>query len=275
MTTRTSLLGCSTITFRMLDRATALDWIAAEGFRTIDLGVIANFCPHADPVNMSDDDQRRLAAEIAARGLRVSTCNAWSLTALNRPEGPETEIAWLRASLRLAAALGCYALSMQPGRKAEPADWSAQARFVANIVDELGAYARDLGVQLAVEAPHKGTLAETFEQALAFLELVKPDLIGVALDTSHIRNGGATLPHAVKTYGERVRHVHLRDFKDGNILTTPGDGDIDFGEFFRLMQQRGYLGDFNLELEYRGTTAEQNRVELQRAAAHLRPLIRE
>ena len=103
MTTNTSLPGCSTLTFRMLDRATALDWIAAEGFKTIDLGVIANFCPHADPVNMTADDHRRLADEIAEHGLRVSTCNAWSLTALNRPEGPGTEITWLRASLRLAA----------------------------------------------------------------------------------------------------------------------------------------------------------------------------
>lgn len=270
----TNQLGCSTITFRMLDRARALDWIAAEGFQTIDLGAIANFCPHADPVGMDADDHRRLADEIAARGLRVSTINAWSLTALNRPEGPETELAWLRASLRLAAALGCSALSMQPGRKADEAQWLEQARCVVDLINELGAYARDLGVQLTVEAPHKGTLAETFDQALQFLELVNADVVAVALDTSHIRNGGVTLPHAIATYGERVKHVHLRDFKDGNILTTPGDGDIDFGEFFRLMRQRGYTGDFNLELEYRDATAEHNRTQLQRAAAHLRPLLK-
>ncbi|MEP7200060.1 MAG: sugar phosphate isomerase/epimerase, partial [Chloroflexota bacterium] len=107
-----------------------------------------------------------------------------------------------------------------------------------------------------------------------FLDRVNPDLIGVALDTSHIRNGGATLAHALDAYGARVRHVHLRDFKDGNILTTPGDGDVDFGAFFNAMKRRGYVGDFNLELEYRGTTAEQNRAELQRAAAHLRHLLK-
>ena len=267
-------LGCSTITFRMLDLPTALDWIAAEGFQAIDLGVIAKFCPHVNPLDMDAGDHRRLADEIAAHGLRVSTCNAWSLTALNGPEGPETELGWLRASLRLAAALGCYALSMQPGRKADEAQWLEQARAVAGIIAGLGAYARDAGVQLAVEAPHKGTLAETFDQALAFLEMLNTDLVGVALDTSHIRNGGATLPQAVSVYGERVKHVHLRDFKDGSISVTPGDGDIDFGEFFRLMQQRGYTGDFNLELEYRDATAEHNRTQLQRAATHLRPLLK-
>ena len=268
----TNQLGCSTLTFRMLDRATALDWIAADGFKTIDLGVIAKFCPHVDPTKTTRDDHKRIADEIGERGLRVSSCNAWSLTALNRPEGPDEELAWLRASLQLAAALGCYAVSMQPGRKAET-EWLAQARFVANHTNELGKFARDLGIRLAVEAPHKGTLAETFTQALEFLDMVDPDLVGVALDTSHIHNGGSTLAKAVAAYGDRVCHVHVRDFKDGSILTTPGDGECDFGGFFKAMRARGYTGDFNLELEYRDSTAGYNREQLQRAAEHLRPLL--
>ncbi|MBI4790982.1 MAG: sugar phosphate isomerase/epimerase [Chloroflexi bacterium] len=266
-------LGCSTLTFRMLDRAAALDEIAAAGFKTIDLGVIANFCPHANPLEMTSDDHRRLADEIAARGLTVSTLNAWSLTALNRPEGPDTEMAWLRASLRLAAALGCYGISMQPGRRAAAADWGEQARFVARLVNELGAYARDAGTSLTVEAPHMGTLAETFTQALDFLDLINPDLVGVALDTSHIHNGGSTLAEALAAYGDRVRHVHLRDYKAGNIMVTPGAGEIDFGGFLVAMRARGFRGDFNLELEYRDATADHNRAELRRAAEHLRPLL--
>ncbi|MCL5951389.1 MAG: sugar phosphate isomerase/epimerase [Chloroflexi bacterium] len=265
-------LGCSTLTFRMLDRAAALDQIAAAGFKTIDLGVIAKFCPHANPLEMTRGEHRRLADEIAAHGLTVSTLNAWSLTALNRPEGPDEEMAWLRASLRLAAALGCSAISMQPGRRAD-ANWSEQARLVARLVNELGAYARDVGTALTAEAPHKGTLAETFAQALDFLDLVDPDLVGVTLDTSHIHNGGSTLAAALDAYGDRVRHVHVRDFKDGSIMTTPGDGECDFAGFFQAMEARGFTGDYNLELEYRDSTAEFNRKELERAAAHLRPLL--
>jgi len=265
-------LGCSTITFRMLDLATALDWIAADGFKTIDLGVIARFCPHVDPTKTTRDDHKRIADQIGARGLRVSSINAWSLTALNRPEGPDEELAWLRASIKLASALGGYAISVQPGRKAET-EWNAQAKFVAHHINELGKFARDLGIRLAVEAPHKGTLAETFSQALEFLEMIDPDLVGVALDTSHIHNGGSNLLKAVEVYGDRVCHVHVRDFKDGNILTTPGDGECDFAGFFKAIKARGYHGDFNLELEYRDSTAAYNRDQLQRAADHLCPRI--
>ena len=266
-------LGCSTITFRMLDLPSALDAITAEGFATIDLGLIAKFCPHVDPVGLSTDDHRRIADLIAARGLRVSTCNAWSLTALNCPEGPEVEYEYVKAALRLAAALGCYALSMQPGRKADEPVWPEQARFVTGLINELGAYARDLGVRLLVECPHMGTLAPTFDQALRFLELINPQLAGVALDTSHILNGGATMERALNAYGERVQHVHLRDWRAGSIQVVPGEGDIDFGAFFNELMQRGYQGDFNLELELPNTDVQQYRAAAHRAAAHLRSLL--
>src|SRR5204863_7946517 len=131
---------------------------------------------------------------------------------LNRAEGPEVEYNYIKASLRLASALGCYALSMQPGRKADEAQWPEQARFVTSLINELGAYARDLGVRLLVECPHMGTLAPTFDQALRFLEWIDPARVGVALDTSHILNGGATMERALSAYGERVQHVHLRDW---------------------------------------------------------------
>ena len=90
----------------MADRAQALAWIAAQGFRKIDLGVVTRFCPHANPENASNDDFKRLADEIAGYGLSTSTCSAWSLRSLNGPDGPKTELTYLKASLRMAAALG-------------------------------------------------------------------------------------------------------------------------------------------------------------------------
>lgn len=271
-----SQLGCSTLTFRSLDLDTALDWIAAEGFKAIDLALIAKFAPHANPVSATEEERAKIKDQIGARALHVSACNAWSLTAINGPDGPTVELEYLRASLRMASALGAYAVSMQPGRKLEGADWLDHARIVSTNAHELGKMANDLGVRLTVETPHKGSLTETFDQSLQFLDMVNPDLVGVTLDTSHIHNGGSTLAAALATpaYADRIAHVHLRDYKDGSILVTPGDGEIDFGGFFQAMAARGYRGDLNLELEYpRDKPMEYNRSELQRAAQYLRPLL--
>ncbi|HQV26730.1 MAG TPA: sugar phosphate isomerase/epimerase [Thermoflexales bacterium] len=265
-------LAVSTITFRALDLASALDWIAAEGYTTVDLALIPRFCPHADPVALDDAGRQRLRGLFDARGLRAATMNTWSLTALNGPAGPAVELAWLRASLKLAVALGCRAISAQPGRKAEPEAWLSQARLVTGHLDQIGREAADLGVQLLVEAPHMGTLAQTFDQALDFLDLLGTH-VGVTLDSSHIRNGGATLARALGEYAGRVKHTHLRDYGDGSINVTPGDGDIDYGAFFVGLRRHAYRGDFALELEYPNATMEDCRAELRRAAAHLRPLM--
>lgn len=265
--THSDRLGCSTITFRMLDLGEALERIAATGLRAIDLGAVTRFCPHADPLAATDDDLVRLADEIASSGLRVSSVNAWSLTHLNDTDS--VELPYLRAALKLTRAVGAPVMTVQPGRAVSDDHWEEDARTVAARLDGLGAEARELGLTLAVEAPHKGTLAERFDHACEIIELVDEELVGVALDTSHILNAGATIEDALDRYGSRVRHVHLRDYRDGNILLTPGDGEIDFGAVFVGLARLGYAGAYSFELEGRDATADEMESELRRAIDHV------
>lgn len=260
-------LGCSTITFRMLDLGGALARIAGAGLRSVDLGLVERFCPHADPLTASADDIDRLVAELDAAGVRVASINAWSLTHLNDPDG--VELPYLRASLRLAAAVGAPVVTVQPGRAADREHWAAASAMVAAELETLGAEARDLGVVLAVEAPHKGTLAQEFDDVRVLVDLLDEELVGIALDTSHVLNSGATIAEALDCYGPRVRHVHLRDYGDGSILVTPGDGEIDFRAVVDGLERVGYDGAYSLELEGRDATADEMDRELRRAIAHL------
>lgn len=263
----TDRLGCSTITFRMLDLEGALGRIAAADLRAVDLGVIARFCPHADPVAATDADAHRLRDQVEAAGLRVASVNAWSLTHLNDPDS--VELPYLRATLRLAVGVGAPVVSVQPGRAVDREDWADAARQVASQLELLGAEARDLGVALAVEAPHKGTLAQEFGDVRALVDLLDEELVGIALDTSHVLNAGATIAEALDCYGPRVRHVHLRDYLDGSILVTPGDGEIDFAAVADGLERLGYEGSYSLELEARDATADDMDRELRRALDHL------
>jgi sugar phosphate isomerase/epimerase len=263
-------IGCSTITFRMLPLEGALGQIAQRGLSTIDLGVISRFCPHIDPLTISDLELDQLAQKLQGLGLRVSSLNAWSLTHLNDADGLETELPFLRASIRAASRLGARVLSVQPGRKVAEEYWAEAADQVAQVLQALGQEAQELGLQLAIEAPHKGTLAERFEDACRMIEMLDPSLLGVVLDSSHVLNAGATIELALKRYGPRVCHVHLRDFRQGSILVTPGDGEVDFHELFTGLARLGYLGEFNLELEYQGYSAQQVATELSRALDYLR-----
>jgi sugar phosphate isomerase/epimerase len=92
--------------------------------------------------------------------------------------------------------------------------------------------------------------------------------VGVALDTSHVLNGGGTIEQALARYGPRVRHVHLRDYRDGSVFVTPGDGIIDFAEVFAGLAALGYRGGFSAELEYEEESAEISEREAVRALAY-------
>lgn len=262
-------LGCSTITFRMLDLPTALDRIAKSGVRTIDLAAIATFCPHVDPLSISDAELGRVGDLLERHGLRVASMNAWSLTHLNDEGGLER--GYVEAALRLAPAVRAPVVTVQPGRTVEDGEWRASASVVAAELEELGAIARELGVELAIEAPHKGTLADDFGRACALIEMLDPELVHVCLDSSHVLNGGGTIADALERYGERIRHVHLRDYRDGSILVTPGDGVIDFGALVAGLEGLGYGGAYVIELELPQPTDELMARALERAIEHLVP----
>ena len=260
-------IGCSTLTFHMLSLDEALERIAALGFSAIDLAMIAEFCPHADP-HTDRVGRARLARAIAAAGLCVTSINAWSLEFVNDPGGAEQE--HIRGALRVAEAVGAPVVTMQPGSPIPPDDWSETAPVVADQLNALGAEAKAAGIALAVEAPHRGTFAEEFESACRLVDLLDPDAVGVALDTSHVLNGGGTIEQALARYGPRVRHVHLRDYRDGSIFITPGDGVIDFAEVIGGLAALGYRGGFSAELEYEEESADVSEREAVRALAYFR-----
>ena len=260
-------IGCSTLTFHMLSLDEALERIAALGFSAIDLAMIAEFCPHADP-HADRAGRARVARAIAAAGLRVTSINAWSLEFVN--DASDAERDHIRGALRIAEAVGAPVVTMQPGGPVPPDDRAETAPVVAEQLNALGAEAQAAGIALAVEAPHMGTFAEEFEAACGLVDLLDPDTLGVALDTSHVLNGGGTIDQALARYGPRVLHVHLRDYRDGSIFVTPGDGVIDFAEVIGGLAALGYRGGFSAELEYEEESADVSEREAVRALAYFR-----
>ena len=64
--------------------------------------------------------------------------------------------------------------------------------------------------------------------------------------------------------------MHLRDYREGRYLMTPGDGDIDFRALFRRLDALGFDGACTLALEYPGQSVDHHDAEYRRALAHVR-----
>ena len=104
-------------------------------------------------------------------------------------------------------------------------------RALAELLERLAAEAADLG-HLAAFHPHGGTHVETPDEVARLVELTDPRL-ALCLDVGHYTVGGGDPAEAVRTYGGRLRHVHLKDV-DRDVLAglRAGTGG-DFGQAIR------------------------------------------
>jgi inosose dehydratase len=96
--------------------------------------------------------------------------------------------------------------------------------------------------RLLVYHPHTGTFVETPAEVEWLMQSADPDLVGLCLDVGHYIVGGGDPVEAIRRYGPRVRHVHMKDV-DAAVLARLRAAEIaDFLEALRarIFTELGY-----------------------------------
>ncbi|MFE1139848.1 sugar phosphate isomerase/epimerase family protein [Streptomyces rochei] len=221
-------------------------------------------------------------------GLTVTTlCRGGFLTATD-PDARARALADNRRAVDEAATLGTDTLvlvsgGLPPGDK----DLRAARERIADALAELGPYAEEHGVRLAIEPLHPmyasdRCVVSTLTQALDLAERFPAHQVGVTVDTYHIWwDDRAPEQIARAGSGGRIHTFQLADW------TTPlpegvlngrgqiGDGAIDMREWQGYVEAAGYTGAIEVELFNEGLWARDGREVLaetaQRFAAHVAP----
>lgn len=133
-------------------------------------------------------------------------------------------------------------------------------------LEELGRLAEDKGMHL-VYHHHMGTGVQTTSEIARLMESTDPQLVYLLFDTGHLVFSGENPEDILKKYGERVKHVHLKDIREdvlsrvknedlsflqavkNGVMTVPGDGMIDFAPLFAILDHQGYEGWLLVEAE--------------------------
>jgi len=84
--------------------------------------------------------------------------------------------------------------------------WDGAAQILGSIAEAC----RELGLS-AVFHHHAGTFVETPKEVARLCDSIDADLLGLCLDTGHYFFGGGDPVEAVRLYGARIRHLHLKD----------------------------------------------------------------
>jgi sugar phosphate isomerase/epimerase len=261
-------LGCSTITFRHQTLFEALRSIADAGLNKVDIACIPGFCPHINPLEITEQEERDLLSYLQDIGQSVSTLNI-SAGGLNT-DRKDFVYGFIEAAIPIAARLGCYAITIPTGYKVkDPTLWEENVHASAKLIGNLAYSAEKYGILITLEAPHPGTLAETVADSRRFLDILQDPRIACTFDTSHVARGNPTpVQDCVQEIGTKIGHVHFRDCIGENNHLTPGKGDVDFRAVIDVLDRNGYSGDYILELE--GEDAAQAAEELVYAIRHIK-----
>src|SRR3954464_1231279 len=116
---------------------------------------------------------------------------------------------------------------------------------------ELGKYAADLGVQIALELePFELSLVNNVESMVRFLDDVNHPAVKANIDVSHLQLSGTAAEELRRLEGKAI-HVHLSDC-DGKVHgdLPPGRGIVNFAPYLREIKALGLQGAISVELEY-------------------------
>jgi inosose dehydratase len=267
-----------------------LDEIAQTGYAGTELGDWGFFS--TDPARLREDLARR----------SLSLVGAFVPVALSNPAAHAEGEALAVRTARLIAAVGdrphvilSDATAAVPARTAKagritPEDGlsTREWEIVADGAHRIASAVRDAtGLRTAFHH-HCATYVETAGEIDTLMQMTAPDLVGLCLDTGHATFGGADPLALLRTFRDRIQHVHFKDCsptiadasrREGwsyvtavrrGIFCELGAGSVNFAAILDELQRTNYDGWIVVEqdvLPSMGTPAEsaaRNRAFLRR-----------
>ncbi len=241
------------------DALELLDQVTAAGYAGIDLGPVGYLGNVEElPPRLADrrlalaggfmalpfGDPDELAGEICQLDALLDTFDA----AASSEPAPRPTLAGMSVPEARLAADGRAAR----GPRWSPEAWQRYADGVSTVVERC----RQRGYEPTFHH-HVGTEIETPEEIDRLLSLTD---VGLCVDTGHLAVAAGDAIDAVRRWGPRINHVHMKDADAsalaalaaegapvdelwrGQVFVPLGDGDLDCSQFLRALENLGYRG---------------------------------
>ncbi|WP_406326012.1 sugar phosphate isomerase/epimerase [Streptomyces sp. NBC_01617] len=222
----------------------------------------------------------RTAQLLTDAGISVtSLCRGGFFTALDPAERARA-LDDNRAAIGEAAALSTDTLVLvSGGLPAGSRDLHGARERIAEALAELGPYAQEQGVRLAIEPLHPmfasdRCVVSTLSQALDIAERFPAEQVGVVVDTYHIWwDDQAAAQIARAGAGGRIHSFQLADWitpLPAGVLVGRGqlgDGSVDFRAFREMVEATGFTGPIEVEIFNEGLWARDGADVLAEVAA--------
>jgi inosose dehydratase len=242
-------LGFSLYGMKSLPLDEALKACAEIGYDNVELALLEGY--PTEPKLFGAADRQRLRERLAALQLRVSgLMENFSLLADDAKQAQQLER--IKAAAQLAHDLAPDAPPViETVLGGKPAEWEqVKDRMAA----QLRAWAETAAAAKAVIAikAHVMSAVQTPDRLLWLFRAVNSPAIQLAYDYSHFAAQGLALEATLAALIPHTRFIHVKDVRgsaDTKVeFLLPGEGTIDYGDYFKKLHALGYRGDVVVEV---------------------------
>lgn len=168
----------------------------------------------------------------------------------------EDELGKIEQAAQLAAQLGAEHLVVGGGAVRSRGVQKDDYRKLGEGLEAVVAIAKRAGLTPSYH-PHLGTISESPAQ---IAQIFQHTSINFCPDTAHLQAGGGNPIELIRTYADRIKCVHLKDYKNGQFLPL-GKGAQDLNGILGALRDIGYDGWIGVELDaYAGAPIEAARI---------------
>jgi sugar phosphate isomerase/epimerase len=129
-------------------------------------------------------------------------------------------------------------------------EWERRSKHMAERLAAWARVAEECRITLAVKA-HAGAAADRPERCLWLLDAVGSPRIRATYDYSHFQVIGLTLAETLAAMLPRAALIHVKDSAGEaprHKFLLPGEGTIDYTDYFRRLARAGYRGSVQVEV---------------------------
>ena len=227
----------STMTHASYSLKDALQKLKEAGFTKVELCSAGELCPHFDVKNATLETLAEVVNVIRESGMGVHCINVGE---------DDVPLEKMEIAFALAKMIGAEVVTYLCGWRREGVSHIDRVKEQAEYNSKLADLGDKYGVTCAIEAPHKLSIASNTEEVDIYWSMQDPR-VKLTFDTAHLTFCGEDMITLAEKYVDRIAHSHVRDAEKGNSLLRYGEGVIDFGKYFKVLEEGGYKGYFSME----------------------------
>ena len=219
--------------------------------------------------NVADFADRPEELQALLTATRLQLVSVYTGANFIYPEILPDELWRVERAAELAATFGAGRLVVGGGARSAAGTSDKDYDRLGEALDRVVDIAQAHGL-IASYHPHLTTIVEGPDE---LEKIMTRSRIGFCPDTAHLMAGGGDPAELIRRYPDRIRHVHLKDFRPDPFAFLPlGQGVIDFADVLAAIREASYDSWLLVELDsYDGNPREAAQISKTYLEQLLRP----